>query len=69
MKIVTFWGGLGNQIFEYAYYQWLKNRYPMENIYAYYPTLLILLIKRRKKTDIVVSDSRAIVITVSSWNV
>ena len=37
MKIVTFWGGLGNQIFEYAYYQWLKNRYPMENIYAYHP--------------------------------
>lgn len=37
MKIVTFWGGLGNQIFEYAYYQWLKSRYPSENIYAYYP--------------------------------
>lgn len=37
MKIVTFWGGLGNQIFEYAYYTWLRNRYPKEKIYGYYP--------------------------------
>lgn len=36
MKIVTF-GGTRQSDFEYAYYQWLKNRYPMENIYAYYP--------------------------------
>ena len=39
MKIITFWGGLGNQIFEYAYYKWLQNRYPNENIYGYYPTV------------------------------
>lgn len=37
MKIVTFWGGLGNQIFDYAYYLWLRKRYPNENIYAFYP--------------------------------
>lgn len=36
MKIVTFWGGLGNQIFEYAYYVWLKEKYPNEKIYGYY---------------------------------
>jgi Glycosyl transferase family 11. len=37
MKIVTFWGGLGNQIFEYIYYKWLQEQYPNENIFAYYP--------------------------------
>ena len=39
MKIVTFWGGLGNQIFEYAYYLWLKKQNPTEKIYAYYPSI------------------------------
>lgn len=38
MKIVTFWGGLGNQMFEYAYYEWLKKKYPNEIIYGYYPS-------------------------------
>lgn len=38
MKIVTFWGGLGNQIFEYAYYKWLQEKYPNETIYGYYPS-------------------------------
>ena len=38
MKIVTFWGGLGNQIFEYFYYLWLKDQNPTEKIYAYYPS-------------------------------
>ncbi len=37
MKIITFWGGLGNQIFEYAYYRWLRDRYPKEKIYGFYP--------------------------------
>lgn len=37
MKIVTFWGGLGNQIFDYAYYCWLKEQYPHGHIYAFYP--------------------------------
>lgn len=39
MKIITFWGGLGNQIFEYAYYKWLQEKYPNENIYGYYPAI------------------------------
>lgn len=37
MKIVTFWGGLGNQIIEYAYYVWLKERCPNECICGFYP--------------------------------
>lgn len=37
MKIVTFWGGLGNQIMEYAYVQWLSKQYPGEKIYGFYP--------------------------------
>ena len=39
MKIITFWGGLGNQIFEYAYYQWLRGKYPNERFFGYYPTV------------------------------
>lgn len=39
MKIITFWGGLGNQMFEYAYYLWLKEKFPNENIYGYYPAV------------------------------
>lgn len=39
MKIVTFWGGLGNQIFEYAYYKWLQDKYPNEKICGYYPAI------------------------------
>lgn len=39
MKIITFWGGLGNQIFEYAYYKWLQEKFPNEKIYGYYPAI------------------------------
>ena len=39
MKIITFWGGLGNQIFEYAYYKWLKEKFPNDKIYGYYPRI------------------------------
>lgn len=39
MKVITFWGGLGNQIFEYAYYSWLKEKYPDEKFYAYFPSV------------------------------
>ena len=39
MKIITFWGGLGNQMFEYAYYKWLQERYPNEKIYGFYPSI------------------------------
>lgn len=37
MKIITFIGGLGNQIFEYAYLQWLKNKFPGERFYGFFP--------------------------------
>ncbi len=30
-------GGLGNTICEYAYYLFLRNKYPQENFYAFYP--------------------------------
>lgn len=36
MKIVIFRGGLGNQIFEYAFYKHLCNKSRKEKIYAYY---------------------------------
>ena len=39
MKIITFWGGLGNQIFVYAYYKWLQEKFPNEKIYGYYPSI------------------------------
>ena len=37
MKVIVFQGGLGNQIFEYAYYSYLKNKYKNERFFAYYP--------------------------------
>lgn len=37
MKIIVFNGGLGNQMFEYAYYRYLQELYPNENFYAYIP--------------------------------
>lgn len=39
MKIITFWGGLGNQIFEYAYMKWLQSKYPREKFYGFYPKI------------------------------
>ncbi len=36
MKIVTFQGGLGNQMYQYVFYNWLKSQCN-ENIYGYYP--------------------------------
>ena len=36
MKILYFGGGLGNQIFEYAFYLYLKQKYPNEKIIGYY---------------------------------
>lgn len=39
MKIVVFWGGLGNQLFEYAYYKWLQEKYPDQKIYSYFPSI------------------------------
>ena len=37
MKIIEYHGGLGNQMFEYVYYKYLKNKYPMETFYSYVP--------------------------------
>lgn len=37
MKIITFIGGLGNQIFQYSYYLYLKKEFPQETFYAFYP--------------------------------
>lgn len=39
MKIITFQGGLGNQLFEYAYYLFLRKKYPHERFYGLYPTI------------------------------
>lgn len=36
MKILYFGGGLGNQIFEYAFYLYLKKKFPNEKIIGYY---------------------------------
>lgn len=36
MKILYFSGGLGNQIFEYAFFLYLKKTYPKEKIYGIY---------------------------------
>lgn len=37
MKIIEFHGGLGNQMFEYVYYKYLKNKYPNDDFYSYCP--------------------------------
>ena len=36
MKFLVFGGGLGNQIFEYAYYLYLKKKYPKHRYYGFY---------------------------------
>jgi hypothetical protein len=36
MRIVHFKSGLGNQIFYYLFYLFLRDRFPKENIYGYY---------------------------------
>ncbi len=36
MKIITFQGGLGNQMFQYQFYNWLKENVS-STIYGYYP--------------------------------
>lgn len=37
MKIIEFRGGLGNQLFEYAHYLYLKKKYPKETFFGYFP--------------------------------
>ncbi len=36
MRILVFTGGLGNQMFEYAFYKHLKSCFPMERFYGHY---------------------------------
>lgn len=36
MKIIEFQGGLGNQIFEYIYFLYLRKKYPNETFYSYF---------------------------------
>lgn len=36
MKIISFSSGLGNQIFQYYFYLYLKSKYPKESIWGYY---------------------------------
>jgi len=38
MKIVAFQAGLGNQIFQYCYYLYLKKKFPRECFYGFYPS-------------------------------
>lgn len=38
MKIVTFHGGLGNQLFIYTYYKWLCKHSPGHKVYGFYPS-------------------------------
>lgn len=38
IRIVEFRGGLGNQMFTYAFYKYLKKKYPNDVIYGYYPS-------------------------------
>lgn len=36
MKIILFTPGLGNQIFQYLFYLYLRDKYPYQDIYGYY---------------------------------
>ncbi|MEO3592522.1 alpha-1,2-fucosyltransferase, partial [Phocaeicola vulgatus] len=40
MKFFVFGGGLGNQLFQYSYYRYLKKKYPSERILGIYPDSL-----------------------------
>lgn len=41
MKIVNFTPGLGNQIFEYVFTEYLKKMYPNEKVYGYYNPIFL----------------------------
>ncbi len=36
MKIILIQGGLGNQLYEYTYYRYLKEKFPKEKIWGFY---------------------------------
>lgn len=37
MKVIEFWGGLGNQLFEYTYYLFIKEKYSKETVCTFFP--------------------------------
>lgn len=41
MKILIFSGGLGNQLFCYSFFKYLKKKYANERIYGYYPRKML----------------------------
>jgi hypothetical protein len=41
MKIIAFTGGLGNQLFQFAFYEYIMKQYPKEKIYGYYNKKLL----------------------------
>lgn len=57
MKIIEFRGGLGNQLFEYAHFLYLKKKYPSERFYGFYPSRELwchqgLEVQKRFKVDL-----------------
>lgn len=38
IRIVEFRGGLGNQMFTYSFYEYLRTKFPKDTIYGYYPS-------------------------------
>ena len=36
MKIVNFTPGLGNQVFEFIFSEYLRKKYPNQSVYGYY---------------------------------
>jgi len=38
MKIIEIQGGLGNQLFLYVYWQWMRKQFPKESIWGLYPS-------------------------------
>jgi hypothetical protein len=68
MKILLFGGGLGNQIFEYAFYLYLKEKFPNEKIYGIYNRFWLnehngLEIDKVFNVNLPVSSSRAFFMT------
>jgi len=61
MRIIEFRGGLGNQLFEYAHYLYLKKKYPQERFFGYYPSRELwqhngLEIQKRFRVDLPIAS-------------
>lgn len=46
MKIILFTPGLGNQIFQYLFYLYLRDNYPNQSIYGYYNRKILVSIQQ-----------------------